>query len=262
MEKPYSREAFDNAKTEEEKQGLISKAHDEAIREDKDFEYVKSEKEVGDVSTREIQGNDLSKSEQGFIGGSFDEELRFAEKLAKINKEKIIPLTFLKTRVTLDTLDKFLNSSLAEYITPDEILEHVIKLKNSTAIDMVIHKFGEKIDYEKFIPYGMYDNFKKLDEKDKKDAIVVSNNIKLMLHSVLIKEMRDGSEYEAANPSRLGKALEYIKDAIDAHVEIIDLTEKLSLIESYIGRIPGRYRGNVINNCQRLLAYAREKSEK
>jgi len=242
-EKPYSREAFDNAKTEEEKQALISKAYDEAIREGKDFEYAKNEKE------------------QGFIGGSFESELQFAEKLQKTSKEKAIPLTFLKTRVTMDTLEGFLNSSLAEDITSDEILEQVIKLKNPTAIDMVITKFGDKIDYDKFIPYGRYGNFEKLDENDKKDAIVVSNNINLILHSVMRKEYRDGTEYTAADPTNILKALEYIKDAIDAHVEIIDLTKKLSSIESYIGRVPSRYRGNVINDCQRLLAYAREKSE-
>lgn len=40
-----SRESFDNAQTEKERQELIAKAHDEAVSEDKDFVYAQSQRE-------------------------------------------------------------------------------------------------------------------------------------------------------------------------------------------------------------------------
>lgn len=62
----YSRENFEKAQTDEEKQVLLKKAHEEASREDKDFEYSKEQKlkeEHHGVPSDQDMGRTLSKPE-------------------------------------------------------------------------------------------------------------------------------------------------------------------------------------------------------
>jgi hypothetical protein len=54
MNESYSREAFDKARSEEERQKLIGKAYEEAVREDRDFIYSLIQKEqTGDGIKKE-----------------------------------------------------------------------------------------------------------------------------------------------------------------------------------------------------------------
>lgn len=62
----YSRESFDKAQTEEERNSLLEKAREEASREDKDFEYSKEQKlkeEHHGVPSDQDMGRTLTKPE-------------------------------------------------------------------------------------------------------------------------------------------------------------------------------------------------------
>ena len=115
----YSREAFDKAQTEEERQELIAKAEEEAKRENKDFDYSVIQKEqIGNgLSETEVRGEISEKELRGRLSSEeMDKLLKMSGANATLDK------TFEDGVIKLEISDK-LKEELTSWDTAEEQYE-------------------------------------------------------------------------------------------------------------------------------------------
>lgn len=143
----YSRENFDKAQTDEEKQVLLKKAHEEASREDKDFEYAKEQKLVGGehgALSKEDTHGEFSESEE-VLKSMRERLLANPEKIFHITvggktKNELIKKLWRKSRG--DDKTTLLNGSWAEQLLEGEDFTTSEKMENIDLVAVSVSDLG------------------------------------------------------------------------------------------------------------------------
>jgi len=160
MENFHSREGFDNAKTEEERKELISKANDEAVREDKDFGYSKRQRE--EIGKRMIQNEELdNKSGQKIDGNILSEDKNLEQDLTGLTLVETFNLVIspINPRSILEKKKKSSDGTLAGLFS-EENFDNLVR-----------PKIQDGVAREKSVSISSYKPDKKMTQEELKNKL-------------------------------------------------------------------------------------------